>query len=109
MQRAGSQRWEAGMTNADESGGNAGSNYQLTRYTDAGAVIDNPLSIDRSTGIITAQSGIASQGAVGFWGHGLPGSRPSITGSRSSDTVAVLAALLTALDATGIIDNQTTS
>lgn len=37
-----------------------------------------------------------------------PESRPEIIGSRGGATVAVLAALLTALDAAGIIKNSTT-
>lgn len=37
-----------------------------------------------------------------------PQTPPTITGSRGGATVAVLTALLTALDAAGIINNQTT-
>lgn len=51
-QRGGLLRWVVllGGT-ATESGANAGSNFDVGRYSDAGAFIDLPLSINRSTGI----------------------------------------------------------
>jgi hypothetical protein len=49
---AGSLRWALQRNNTTESGSNAGSNLLLTRYTDAGASIDNPISIVRSTGVV---------------------------------------------------------
>jgi hypothetical protein len=36
-----------------ESGSNAGANFFIRRYSDAGALIDTPLTITRSTGIVT--------------------------------------------------------
>ena len=36
-----------------ESGGNAGSNFSINRFNDAGALIDTPLTISRSSGIVT--------------------------------------------------------
>jgi hypothetical protein len=36
-----------------ESGANAGSSFALSRYSDAGAFIDNPMFITRSTGLLT--------------------------------------------------------
>lgn len=47
-----SQRWfmELGNANA-EAGSNAGSDFSLTRYSDAGAVIDSPFVVTRSTGV----------------------------------------------------------
>jgi hypothetical protein len=48
---AGSIRWTAMLGNsAAESGGNVGSDFELDRYSDAGALIDTPLAISRSTG-----------------------------------------------------------
>ena len=46
-------RWTAGKDNAAESTGNAGSNFAIKRYNDAGAVIDSPFTIRRSDGLIT--------------------------------------------------------
>ena len=43
-------RWDLGANNAAESGSTAGSDFQIRRYTDAGALIDSPLSIIRQTG-----------------------------------------------------------
>lgn len=52
-QTAGSFRWVvvAGDSSA-ESGSNAGSNFGIGRYSDAGSYIDTPLSIIRSTGVV---------------------------------------------------------
>jgi len=45
-------RWTAGKTNTAETGGNAGSDYAISRFNDAGVLIDTPFAIQRSTGII---------------------------------------------------------
>jgi hypothetical protein len=50
---AGLNRWQLDIGNTTAEGGaNAGTNFVLTRYDDAGASIDNPLTITRSTGIM---------------------------------------------------------
>jgi hypothetical protein len=47
-------RWVMGLGNgAAETGSNAGSNFELDRYSDAGAFIDSPLVIARNTGLAT--------------------------------------------------------
>jgi len=47
-------RWSAGKDGTAETGsGNTGSNYAISRYTDAGALIDTPFSINRSSGVIS--------------------------------------------------------
>lgn len=50
---AGSLRWTQGANNVAESGSNAGSDWFLSRYTDAGGLVDSPVSIVRSTGVAT--------------------------------------------------------
>jgi len=46
-----------------EAGANAGSLFQIRRYTDAGAVIDSPFVIDRATGrVVVAGLGVVSGG-----------------------------------------------
>jgi hypothetical protein len=51
-------RWEI-MTSADaESGSNAGSNFFIQAFTDAGAWLSNPLSINRASGRVGIGSGI---------------------------------------------------
>jgi len=50
-------RWKVIFgTTAAESGSNAGSNFQIVRYNDAGAIIATPFSIDRATGLITIEA-----------------------------------------------------
>jgi hypothetical protein len=46
-------RWTVGKDATAESGSNAGSNFAITRYSDAGAVLGTPISINRATGLIT--------------------------------------------------------
>ena len=50
----GKLRWlVAGANGVAESGSNTGSNFEIDRYNDSGAVIDAPLSIVRSTGQVS--------------------------------------------------------
>jgi hypothetical protein len=49
----GSNRFQVGLSATAESGSNAGSNFLIQSYTDAGAVLDTVLSVARSTGIAT--------------------------------------------------------
>jgi hypothetical protein len=69
------KRWKIRATNAAESGNNAGTDLEVQRYNDSGAVIDQPLRIVRSTG----------QVAVG----GLNGSSAGLTVTRASSSPAV--------------------
>lgn len=57
-QMAGVARWllALGDTTA-EAGANAGSDFSITRYTDAGGFLGTPLSISRASGLITLGSG----------------------------------------------------
>ena len=55
--------------NAAESGSNAGSNFQIQRYNDAGTVIDVPLQINRATGATTLLDLTVSNGRI-FGGGG---------------------------------------
>jgi len=50
---AGNRRWAATANNEAETGANAGSNFRISRYDDAGTVIDSPVAIERSTGAVT--------------------------------------------------------
>lgn len=45
-----SPRWEFGAGNLSESGSNAGSDFFINRYDDAGAYLSTPLFISRATG-----------------------------------------------------------
>lgn len=53
-QRDGVSRWVITLGNSNvETGSNAGTDLDIIRFTDAGALIDSPLTISRSTGITT--------------------------------------------------------
>jgi hypothetical protein len=52
MQNTNLNRFSMNLLGA-ESSGNAGSNFTINRYNDAGILIDYPLSIERSTGIVS--------------------------------------------------------
>ena len=54
-------RWTMLLGNtATESGSNAGSNFEIGRYTDAGSYIDSPISISRANGFVTIDNGISA-------------------------------------------------
>lgn len=50
----GNARWAVHLGSGHaETGGNAGTNFTIARYSDAGALIDSPIAIDRASGAIT--------------------------------------------------------
>jgi hypothetical protein len=51
------RRWVLRATSETESGTNAGTNFQVARYDDDGALLDTPLVISRSTGNVTLTPG----------------------------------------------------
>jgi hypothetical protein len=61
-ENAGAARWAAFLGDSTaESGSNAGSNFQIDRYTDAGALIDAPFQINRATGRTTLTQAMVTQ------------------------------------------------
>jgi hypothetical protein len=61
----GALRWQLSLgDNVAESGSNAGSNFSLARFTDAGAWVDNPISITRSNGDTTLVHNLTLGGNV---------------------------------------------
>lgn len=52
FQTGGTNRWIIQANSSGESTGNAGSNFVIQRISDAGAVLDAPFSITRSTGAV---------------------------------------------------------
>jgi hypothetical protein len=101
FQTAGLPRWNVFLTNAAEGGSNAGSDFWITRYTDAGGVLDTPFKITRSTGGVSLTQG------VGFFGTAPPAAKPTVSGAKGSN--AALASLLTALAAYGLVTDTTTA
>lgn len=59
FQTGGLNRWVVGAGAQPELGANAGTSFQVTRYSDAGAVIGNPITIARATGVVVMESGIS--------------------------------------------------
>jgi hypothetical protein len=50
----GSRRWLISLGNTvAESGGNTGSNFVIRRYDDSGALLGDPITIDRASGAVT--------------------------------------------------------
>lgn len=64
IQTSGVDRWYIRANTSAESGSNAGSDFAITRYNDAGVLVDSPLSINRATGAVTLGTalGVASGG-----------------------------------------------
>lgn len=62
-------RWVFGASGDAESGSNNGSNFFITRYSDAGTAIDTPLSINRATGqvVVTSLEDVSAVGQVVFY------------------------------------------
>lgn len=63
-QTGGLNRWAIVMGDATpESGGNAGSNFKIERFTDAGVLIDSPIAINRATGQVSINNAALNMGA----------------------------------------------
>jgi len=65
LQTTGLNRFSIELKNS-ESVSNIGSDYAINRYTDLGVLIDSPLVITRSTGVVSVNSSVgSSSGSVG--------------------------------------------
>ena len=49
----GSNRWDIGVNNTGETGGNAGSDFYLNRFSDTGSYIDTPFQVARANGTVS--------------------------------------------------------
>jgi len=76
-QTNGALRWTLQANSAAESGANAGSNFDVSSYTDAGALIETPLSINRATGVATLKS-LTLTNALGLASGGVGSTNASI-------------------------------
>jgi len=63
-QSAGVSRWIMMCDGSGEVGSNAGSDFVITRYNDAGSALGNAVSIARSTGITTLGQGLVFSGGA---------------------------------------------
>jgi hypothetical protein len=48
-----STRWAVNLATGDESAGNLGSNFSVQAFSDTGVLLSTPMSIARSTGVVT--------------------------------------------------------
>ncbi len=71
FQRNARARWDIGMTDAAEQGGNSGSDFFINRFDDAGNAIDSPFYIVRATGELRVQGGRAWHSGNDGAGSGL--------------------------------------
>ena len=61
-------RWSLYDDAATETGGNAGSNFGLSAYSDAGVYLSTPMQIARATGLITVNYGLNVGGTLNVGG-----------------------------------------
>lgn len=64
LQSGSSIRWTFGVSATAESGANAGSNFFLNAYDDAGSVIGSAMSVIRSTRAVTFAGAVTNTGAT---------------------------------------------
>ena len=73
-------RWQIVPGSAEtETGSNAGSNFFISRYTDAGVLIDAPMVINRASGAVTLTQSVTTGGPVL-----VQGTAPTISGGVAS-------------------------
>jgi hypothetical protein len=63
-QTTGLNRWAIYATNTAETGGNAGSDLSISNQSDTGTALYTPLTITRSTGLVSVNNGIAIIGTT---------------------------------------------
>ena len=67
-----SRRWKIRVTSDAESGGNAGSDMQILRYDDTGTTIDQPIIINRATGLVSIGGTSGTAGGLAVTRIGSP-------------------------------------
>jgi trimeric autotransporter adhesin len=66
--RSGAARWDLALGNATaETGSNAGSDFTVSRYNDAGTYVDSPVLVTRSTGNMTLGTGVYIASVANRW------------------------------------------
>lgn len=105
-------RWLVYADTAAESGSNAGSNFKIARFNDAGSTLGDALILDRVSGNMIVPAAVNVGGAfdhdgstIGFYGA-TPAGKPTITGSKGGN--AALTNLLGALAGMGLLTDSTT-
>lgn len=86
---AGFDRWNIRQGNTAESGSDAGSEFELVAFNDAGAGIDSPISIVRATGgIITLARPVSMTKTLGVTGVATFAAAPVFSSLTASSLVA---------------------
>lgn len=99
------QRW-AFRIDDNETGSNAGSNFHIRRYNDAGTFIDAPISIARDTGLTTISKGLSLNGsALTNFVPNLPSTSVNLTITSANSASYNGAILSVSLAVTITIDN----
>jgi hypothetical protein len=90
LRTSGKTRWSMGKFGADpDNGTNTGSNFELWRYSDTGALLSTALSINRATGNVTFSGTItASGGNSTNWNAAVPGTRTITINGVTQDLTA---------------------
>lgn len=63
---AGTSRWTFGVNSTSEAGSNAGSDYEIRSYSDAGADLGPALSVKRSNRVVSAAQGFQHRTKAGI-------------------------------------------
>jgi hypothetical protein len=94
-------RWIVSSENTAESGSNAGSNFIINRYSDAGSYLGTPLNINRATGLSTVEGlTVTSSGGLGY-GTGSGGTVTQITSRTTAVTLNKTNGSITMFNAAG--------
>lgn len=87
-QSAGLNRWVVQLGNGTgESGSNTGSDFTVQRYTDAGALIDAPLTITRSSGAVAMPGALSVSGAATVGGTLTATNNATVNGTLTATTL----------------------
>ncbi len=101
----GAARWDALVSDAAETGSNAGSNFELRRYADSGTLLGTALRVTRSSGVIEllghtdAANGLDVNGGYGGGGTSIDSSGVRSEGALVSKATAGSIALVALDDA----------
>jgi len=104
---AGVPRWKIFAGTGETGTGNAGSDFTINAYTDAGGSIGTALTISRPTRSVIVGTSLAVGAGIAAFGATPPVSKPVVSGAKGSN--AALGSLLTALAAAGFITDSTTA
>lgn len=85
FQTGSTNRWQLFADNTAESGSNAGSNFGIFRFNDAGSGVDCPICINRATGNVIVPDGVFGNLTGNVTGN-VSGSSGSTTGNAVTAT-----------------------